>query len=256
MTPTVTRATETESTTIDLGRLRGLFSRGLVLTGEVVVVPGVLLYLLVAAGHPMLGIAAVLGWRALFVVGRMAGGVRVPMTCWLAFGLFLARTVVGLAVSSVSVYLLVPILLCAGQGVVFLGSGLIGRPVLFHLAADYVADIPDRPALRRLFAQMSGIWGGIHLACAALGIWALTLSSGASVAVTSILGVGCTLASAGGCIGWGLWRSSRIPGLRIVCGGPKPVPAEPEHTQPQHAQHLHAEPLRCLLAAQFLENAA
>jgi hypothetical protein len=232
-----------EPTVIDLGRLRRMFARGLALLTEVVAVPALLLYLFVAAGHPMLGIVAVFCWRSVFVGGRVVAGVRVPMTCWFAFGLFLARTIAGLLVSSVSLYLLVPIVLCAAQGVFFIGSGIVRRPVLMHLAADYLEAMPDRPVLRRLFGQLSGIWGGAHLACAGLGLWALTLSSTTSVAVTGVLGLVCTLTSVGGCVGWGLWRVGRIPGLRIVCGSrPEAVPS--------------ARPDACVAATRLIERAA
>lgn len=194
--------------------------------GEAVVVPGALLYAFVAAGHPMLGLVVVFGWRAAWIAGRAGSGTRVPATCWLAFGLFLTRTVAGLAVSSVGIYLFIPVVLCALQGLVFLGSALAGRPLMMRLAADYVDELPrEHPALRRLFAQLSGIWGGAHVLCAGLGAWALTLPTAQAVAVTSGLGLICTTASVGGCIGWALWRAGRIPGLRLAYGEKRPVTA-------------------------------
>ncbi len=142
-----------EPTLVHVGRLPAALLRGLLLVGEVVVVPGLLLYALVAAGHPMLGLLAVFGWRTACIGGRLSARVRVPATCWLAFGLFLARTVAGLAVSSVSLYLFVPVVLCAAQGVFFVGSTFARRPVMMRLAADYTSGIPDRSELRRVFAR-------------------------------------------------------------------------------------------------------
>jgi hypothetical protein len=207
-----------EPTVVHLGRLRSLLTHGLLLVAEVVVVPGLLLYALVVAGHPMLGLVSVLLWRAGCIGTRLGAGSRVPATCWLAFGLFLTRTMAGLVGSSVGLYLLVPTVLCAAQGLFFLGSPLTRRPAMMRLATDYASHIPDHPGLRRLFTQLSGIWGGVHLVCAAAGAWAVTLSTSHAVAVTSGLGVACTVASVGGCLGWALWRAARIPGLRIVCG--------------------------------------
>jgi hypothetical protein len=207
-----------------MGRLRSVLTRGLLLAGEVVVIPGVLLYVFVTIGHPMLGLVAVFGWRAAWIVSRAGSGSRVPATCWLAFGLFLARTVAGLAVSSVGVYLLIPVLLCAIQGLVFLGSPLARQPLMMRLATDYVEELPQHhPALRRLFTQLSCIWGGVHLVCAGLGAWALTLPAGQAVAANSGLSIACTATSVAGCLGWGLWRSARIPGLRIACGEKRPA---------------------------------
>jgi hypothetical protein len=205
-----------ETTTVHLGPLPTMVSRAALMIVEIVVVPATLLYLLVSAGHPMAGLVAVFAWRSACIGGRLARGVHVPTTCWLAFGLFLARTAGGIAVSSVSLYLLVPVVLCTAQGLFFLGSAFTRRPVMMRLVGDYTADIPDAPELRRLFAQLSAIWGVAHVACAAAGAAALTLPDAQAVAVTGALGIVCTATSVGGCAAWGLWRGSRIPGLRIV----------------------------------------
>lgn len=194
-----------------------MVTRAALLIIEVVVVPGVLLYALISAGHAMTGLFAVFAWRTACIGGRLARGVRVPTTCWLAFALFMARTAAGLAVASVSLYLLVPVVLSAVQGVFFVASAFGRRPVMMRLAADFTVGMPDRPALRRLFAQLSAIWGVAHVLCAGLGAWALTLPDAQAVATTSVLGVACTLTSVGACAGWGLWRAARIPGLRVVC---------------------------------------
>jgi hypothetical protein len=77
--------------------------------------------------------------------------------------------------------------------------------------------------LRRLFAQLSGWWGLMHLACAGIGAWAVTLPTTDAVAITSGLGVLCTGGSLAGCALWGFWRAARLPGLRLVFADvPKP----------------------------------
>jgi uncharacterized membrane protein len=205
---------------IHLGPLRSFLARGLLILAEVVVVPGLLLYAFVTVGHPMLGLVAVFMWRIAWISSRLGKRVRVPMTCWFAFALFLSRTVAGLALDSVSLYLFVPITLCAVQGIAFLGSAASRRPLMMRLASDYTAALPQHPALRGLFAQISAIWGVVHLACAALGLWALTLATGQAVAVTGGLGLVCTVSSVGGCLGWALWRTRRIAGLRIAFRAP------------------------------------
>lgn len=234
---TTPRATAVEPTIIHLGRLRSLLTRGLLLLGEVVAVPGVLLYVFVAVGHSMIGLLAVFGWRVA-CIGVHRTRSRVPATCMLAFALFLTRTVAGLLVSSVSLYLLIPVLLCACQGIFFAGSALLRRPLLMRLATDYTEHIPDTRVLRRLFAQLSGVWGGVHLVCAAIGVWSLTLSASHAVAATSTLSLACTLGSVGGCIGWGLWRTTRISGLRIAFGErphPSALPALAPSSLPRAA---------------------
>jgi hypothetical protein len=214
-----------EPTVIHLGRLSSVLARGLVLLAETVAVPGVLLYAFVAAGRPMAGLVVVFGWRSACIGARLLGRVAVPATCWLTFALFVTRTLAGLAVASVSLYLVIPVVMCAGQGLFFLLSARRERPLLMRLANDYTDDIPDRPALRALFAQLSAIWGAVHVVCAGVGAWAVTLSPTDAVAVTSVLAIGCAVASVGGCLGWGVWRAARIPGLRIACCEKRELPA-------------------------------
>jgi uncharacterized membrane protein len=206
-----------------------MLRRGVLLLGEAVVIPGVLLYAFAASGRPMTGLLVVLGWRIACIVGRTGARLQVPTTCWFAFALFLARVCGALAAGSVSLYLVVPVVVCALQGLFFIGSAFARRPVMMRLAADYTAEIPDQPLLRRLFSQLSATWGLVHLVCAALGAWALTLPTASAVAATSTLGIGCTVASVGGCVAWGLWRVARIPGLRVAFDEPPaPAPVAPE----------------------------
>jgi hypothetical protein len=231
VTGTTPPAVLDEPAVVHLGPARSVVARAGLLLGEVVVVPGAILYAFVAAGRPMLGLVAVFAWRVGCISARIGSGSRVPATCWLAFALFLARTVAGLAVSSVGLYLLVPVVLCAAQGVFFVGSAFTARPVMMRLAVDYAHRIPEHPALRGLFAELSALWGVLHLLCAGAGAWAITLSTTRAVALTSGLGLACTIGSVGGCVAWGLWRAARIPGLRVVYAGrreePRPVQALP-----------------------------
>ena len=50
--------------------------------------------------------------------------------------------------------------------VVFLGSALIGRPVIGRLAHDFCPigpGVADRPAVARLFGGLTMLWAGVHL---------------------------------------------------------------------------------------------
>lgn len=214
-------------TVVHLGRVPAIAARAGLLTCEITIVPSLLLYAFVEAGHAMVGLLVVLVWRTACVAGRLTLGLAVPATVWVSFGLFSARTAGGLAVSSVSLYLVVPVAVSALQGAVFLGSAFTRRPLIGRLLGDFASDIPDHPALRRLFAQLTGWWGVVHLVGAGVGGWAVTLAAPQAVAITSVLGLVCTAASLGGCALWGLWRAARIPGLRVrfeECA-PEPLPA-------------------------------
>lgn len=217
-------------TIVHLGRVRSIAPRAAALTTEIVVVPGILLYLFVSAGHAMLGLMVVCAWRTSCIGARLALRVAVPTTAWVAFGLFAARTAGGLAASSVALYLVVPVCISALQGAVFLGSAFTARPLMGRLLRDFASSVPECPMLKRLFAQLSGWWGVVHLVCAGLGAWAVTLPATEAIAITSVLGIVCTGGSLGGCAFWGFWRASQLPGLRLVfadhpgvAGDPAPV---------------------------------
>ena len=212
-------------TVVHLGRVRSIAPRAAALTVEIVVVPGVLLYLFVSAGHAMLGLMVVCAWRTSCIVLRLARRIVVPATAWVAFGLFSARTIGGLAASSVALYLVVPVCISALQGAVFLGSAFTAKPLMGRLLRDFASSIPECPRLTRVFAQLSAWWGIVHLACAGVGAWAVTLPPTDAVAVTSVLGVICTGGSLAGCAFWGFWRTAQLPGLRVVFRDVPPVVA-------------------------------
>lgn len=212
-------------TVVHLGRVRSIAPRAAVLTTEIVVVPGILLYLLVSAGHAMLGLAIVCAWRTSCIGARLALRIAVPATAWVAFALFAARTIGGLAASSVALYLVVPVVTSALQGAVFLASAFTARPLMGRLLRDFASSVPECAVLRRLFGQLSGWWGVVHLLGAGLGAWAVTLPTAEAVAVTSVLGVCCTGGSVLGCALWGLWRAARLPGLRVVFADAPAAPA-------------------------------
>lgn len=219
-------AVPTAETVVHLGRVRSIAPRAAALTTEIVVVPGILLYLFVSAGHAMLGIMVVCAWRTSCIGARLALRVAVPTTAWVAFGLFSARTIGGLAASSVALYLVVPVCISALQGAVFLASAFSAKPLMGRLVRDFASEVPECPMLKRLFGQLSGWWGAVHLVGAGVGGWAVTLPTTDAVAITSVLGVVCTGSSVAGCALWGFWRAARLPGLRLVFADvPQPAPA-------------------------------
>lgn len=201
-----------------VGRLRTTIGHAAWLVIETVVIPAAMLYLLVRGGHGMPGLVAVFAWRSACILCRRARGHRVPATVWMAFGMFAARTALGLAVTSVAVYLWQPIVMSAVMGATFTVTALGPKPLTMRLAHDFIhlpESLAATPRVRNLFRDLAMIWGAVHLTCAATGAWAMGLPSATTVAVNGALGVTCTVVSVGGCVGWGLWRVSRIQGVRV-----------------------------------------
>ncbi|MBO0843887.1 MAG: hypothetical protein J2P22_00520 [Nocardioides sp.] len=220
-TSTTADADTSADTTIHLGRLAPTLLHGLWLVAETVVVPAILLFPFVRARHDMIGLLAVLAWRSSCIFARWLRGARVPATVWMAFALFAARTVSSLAVTSVVVYLWQPIILSVLTGGMFVVAAFGTRPLTMRLAHDFVhlpASVTANPRVRHLFRDLTLIYGVVHLASAAVGAWAMRLPPDATVAVHGGLGVACTVVSVGVCVGWGLSKVSRIPGLRVRLG--------------------------------------
>lgn len=210
-------------TTVYLGRPGRALLNAAWLLAEVVLIPTVLLYLFVAAGRPMLGLAVVFAWRTGCIAVRWIRGHRVPATVWVAFGIFAARTGFSLAASSVALYLWQPVFMTAAMGTVFILTAFTARPLIQRLAHDYVTLPPAVTSDRRVratFRDLTLLWGGLHVACAGIAAWSMRFPVEATVAIHGAVGAGTTVAAVTGCVLWGVWRASRIPGLRLVRAAP------------------------------------
>ena len=67
-------------------------------------------------------------------------------------------------------YFLQPLATTVALGFVFLGSVLVGRPLISRLAHDFCPIAPEvllRPAVVELFVGLTVLWAGVHLLTAA-----------------------------------------------------------------------------------------
>lgn len=136
---------------------------------EATLIPALLVYLFLALGNLVLAMAAaltwcfgVLTWRR--VTNRHISGVLVLG----AMGLTV-RTVVALAAGSALVYFFQPIATTLVLAAVFLASLLSNRPIIARLAGDFCPIAPDvakRPAIIRLFRDLTIVWAMVHVATA------------------------------------------------------------------------------------------
>lgn len=207
--------------TVSIGCVRSITARSLLLIGEVVVIPAVLLFLFVRAGTPMTGLVVVFGWRASCIAARLLTGRTVPTTAWFAFAMFTARAIAGLALASVAVYLWEPVAMSVVAGSAFMASALAAKPLTLRMVRDFIRldeHVSADRRVRSLFAQLALWWGLVHVGSGLAGAWAFRLPLEGTVAVHGALGICCTVVSVGGCVAWGLYRAMRIPGLRIQFG--------------------------------------
>jgi hypothetical protein len=203
---------------IELGDLRPTLMRGLRLLLETAIVPTLLLYgcMLTVGAFP--GLVAVLGWCALTVAVRMATVRRVPGTLLLVLTMLVARTGLALALSSVYVFLLQPIAGSMLMAVLFIGSALVGRPITMRLAQDFV-HLPERivgdARVRRMFVQVSLLWGLSRLLDAGMSIGVLHFGVAAGVFSRGVFSGLLTALSIGVCAYFGWSRLHRIEGVEL-----------------------------------------
>lgn len=142
---------------------------------EATIIPTILFVAFAALLGPGFAMAAALTWAYVAILRRVFGGRAVPALLLLATLGLTVRTVVGLASGSTFAYFLQPVATTVVLAGVFLGSVVVGRPVIARLAHDFCpisAEVSRRPAVIRLFAGLTVLWAGVHLlnAAATLGM--------------------------------------------------------------------------------------
>ncbi|HZQ31531.1 MAG TPA: hypothetical protein VFB19_07330 [Mycobacterium sp.] len=201
---------------IEIARIKPTVLRGVLLLMETVVVPTLLLYAFTNTVGSLWGLVAVLGWCTLTVGARLTMRQRVPSTLVLAVGGLVGRTTIALIFSNVYVYLFQPIVGSLFMAALFLGSAAIGRPVTARLAQDFVA-LPshlfhDR-RVRRIFINVSLIWGLSRLIDVGMSLGSLHFGVGAGLLSRGVLSTALTISTIAICAWWGWRRMSRVPGV-------------------------------------------
>jgi intracellular septation protein A len=141
----------------------------------------------------------VIVWTASAVVRRLLRRDPVPGVLVLAVAGLMARTAVALWSGSAALYFVQPILTTVVIGFLFVGSVLIGRPIVGRIAGDFCPMCPEvklRPNVRRLFRQLTYVWAGVYLVTSLLtAILLVTAPLPLFVAVKTI---GCLAITFGG----------------------------------------------------------
>jgi hypothetical protein len=109
---------------------------------------------------------AVLAWGYSVMLVRAARGRRVPAVLVLAMAGLTVKTLVGVLTGSTFAYFAQPIATTVGLAALFVGSVLVGRPLVARVAHDFCPLAPEvaaRPAVTRLFAGLTLLWGAAQL---------------------------------------------------------------------------------------------
>jgi hypothetical protein len=192
--------------------LLGVARRGLPTVIEATIIPAILFFVVVTTIGASVAMATVLVWGYGAILRRTLRRQPIPAILVLATLGLTVKTVVGLLSGSTFAYFVQPIATTVVLAGVFLGSVLIGRPVIARLAHDFCPVAPEvarRPAVVRLFAGLTVLWAGTHLLTAAATLSLLvSMSVPAFVALKTITCLGITIAAIVITISWAL-RTAR-----------------------------------------------
>lgn len=166
---------------------------------EATLIPLGIFYLSLWQWGAFAAIWAALGWSYLALLYRVATRRRVPGLLILGVLGLSARSVIAVASGSVFIYFLQPILATAALGAAFLLSIPYGRPLVERLADDFVPFPPGfvkRPAVRRVFTQLTMVWALVNLLNAA-GTICLLLSEPVATYLAARTGLTSVVTGAG-----------------------------------------------------------
>jgi hypothetical protein len=201
---------------VELAKLKPTLIRGALLMLETAVIPTLLLYACTITVGDLWGLVAVLGWCALCVGARLTMRQRVPSMLLFAVGGLVGRTTLALLFSNMYVWLFQPIIGSLFMAVLFLGSAAIGRPVTVPLAKDFVA-LPSQlfrdRRVRRIFVNVSLVWGASRLIDAGMSVGILRLGVDAGLLSRGVFSTLLTVATIALCAIWGWRRIRQVPGV-------------------------------------------
>jgi hypothetical protein len=160
---------ETRTPTSALSRrhvLAAVARRGLPGIIEASLVPSAMFLIVTAAFGATTAMIAVLVWGYTTILRRVLRGKEVPSLLVLAMFGLTVKTLVGVVSGSTFAYFLQPVATTVAVGGLFLGSVLIGRPLIARIAHDFCPISPEvasRPSVARLFAGLTVLWATVQL---------------------------------------------------------------------------------------------
>ena len=163
---------------------------------EATLIPALLFYVVMMTIGTGAAMITVLAWTFGAVARRVVQRQRIPGVLLLATIGLTVRTVVGVLSGSAFMYFVQPVATTVVLSGVFLGSVLVGRPLIARLACDFCPmdeTIGKSPAVAELFTGLTVLWAGVHLLNAATTFGLLVslplstfvaIKTGASLAIT------------------------------------------------------------------------
>ena len=182
---------------------------------EATIIPAVLFYTFFTFLSPVAAMLAVLTRSYGAVVRRLVGGHGIPGILQLAALGLTVRTVIGIA-SGTFLYFLQPIAATLALALLFLGSRMIGKPIIARMACDFcpIEDgITARPAVTRLFSGLTLLWAGVHLLTVGTTFAMLmSMPTGVFLPVKTFVSLGITISAVVWTITWAM-RTAKAENL-------------------------------------------
>ena len=164
---------------------------------EATLVPAVLFAAAYAAWGVTAAFAVALVWSSIAVARRLLSKEPVPAIVLLAGVGITLRTLIAIGSRSSFVYFVQPVLARVVVSAMFLGSVIVGRPLIARFAGDFVTldpDVASRPGIVQLYRRLTFLWAVINLAAAAVTFALLTaLPVGAFVTIRPLIGWALTV---------------------------------------------------------------
>jgi hypothetical protein len=146
--------------------LTAVARRGLPGIIEATLVPAATFLIVTAMFSATMAMVAVLVWGYANILRRVVRGRAVPSLVLLAMCGLTVKTLVGVVSGSTFAYFLQPVATMVAIGAAFIGSLLIGRPLIARIAHDFCPISPEvasRPAVVRLFVGLTVLWASVQL---------------------------------------------------------------------------------------------
>jgi hypothetical protein len=143
--------------------------RGLPRVLEATLVPALIFFVLVTTLGPIAAMIGVLVWGYGAILRRVVRGHAIPTILLLATLGLTIKTFFGLASGSTFFYFVQPVATTVVLAMVFLGSVVLGRPIIARLAHDFCPihpDVASRQPVARLFAGLTVLWAIVHIVIA------------------------------------------------------------------------------------------
>jgi hypothetical protein len=197
--------------------LNAVARRGLPNLIEATVIPAAMFFVVVRTINAPVAMAVVLVWAFVAILRRLVTATPVPVILMLATLGLTVRTLVGVASGSTFAYFIQPVATTVALAAVFLGSVLLGRPVIARLAHDFCPITPEvaaRPAVLRLFGGLTVLWAGVHLVTAGITFGLLVTMPVATFVAFKTLA--CLAVTVGAIVVTILWALRVVRSERLV----------------------------------------